>query len=451
MSSPDSSHTHISGYVPEADIRPGQRPEPGRSQFREPWSGSEEVKAKIPRWKDRITGIDAARGFAILGMISVHTIPAWNYETQSIPVAYELFAGRSAQLFALLAGVSLAIISGMRNIHTGRRLRRDRWNVFFRVVLLLLIGSALNYISPAVFNILPYYAMFFLFAIPFLGLGARPLFILAGVFAVVGPLLRFWALGSFDTSLVQNPVTADLFVNPVNAFSSLIFEGVYPAITWAAYIFLGMALGRLDLRSLTVQVRMAAYGILAAFVVAVVSDATMGRFGGFERALEQTPDMTASELVTMTIFGGELPSTSLWLQFSNGPHTNTIASVLFSGALAVAAFGCFLVAARVLKFLVAPLIAAGTMSLTIYVAHVLFVTLAASGVSTFPYGMLLLQAVVVLAFALLWRASFGQGPLERIQANITKSLARVVVPQTEGENEKTTKGKGGSYVARHRA
>lgn len=60
----------------------------------------------------RIYGLDLARGIAILGMFTAHTIgggPAfWNHPSTWMG----LVNGRSSILFALLAGVSLGIMSG---------------------------------------------------------------------------------------------------------------------------------------------------------------------------------------------------------------------------------------------------------------------------------------------------------------------------------------------------
>ena len=76
--------------------------------------------------KRRLAGIDAARGLALIGMISIHILPAWDPETGSPTVQWELFAGRAAALFALLAGVGLAFSSGGRTPHRGRAMTADR-------------------------------------------------------------------------------------------------------------------------------------------------------------------------------------------------------------------------------------------------------------------------------------------------------------------------------------
>ena len=61
--------------------------------------------------KRRVTGVDAARGAALIAMMAIHILPAWN-EDFDPTLTWLLLAGRGAALFALLAGISLAFMSG---------------------------------------------------------------------------------------------------------------------------------------------------------------------------------------------------------------------------------------------------------------------------------------------------------------------------------------------------
>ena len=56
----------------------------------------------------RVVGVDAARGLALLGMVSVHVLPATDGDGGE-SLAYAVASGRSAALFAVLAGVGLAL------------------------------------------------------------------------------------------------------------------------------------------------------------------------------------------------------------------------------------------------------------------------------------------------------------------------------------------------------
>src|SRR4051812_6513176 len=68
------------------------------------------------RPRSRLIGIDAARGIALVGMMGVHIFqPADSDGTMSL--AWTLAGGKSAALFALLAGVGIAFTSGRRPPH----------------------------------------------------------------------------------------------------------------------------------------------------------------------------------------------------------------------------------------------------------------------------------------------------------------------------------------------
>lgn len=426
--------------VPEGDIPIGARPQPGPRQPREVWNGGQPAEAPRRRKaRARIRGIDAARGFALFGMISVHTLPAWDNSTQSVTVPYQLFAGHAAALFATLAGVSLAIITGFHNVHTGRQLWRDRVNIFFRALIVLLLGTILNFLPLAVYNILPYYAFFFLFAIPFVGLRARSLFIWSLGMAVVGSLLRYIVLGSGSypdrtESMLEVESTADLravFLDPGTFLMNMVFTGVYPAITWIAFILLGMAIGRLDLTNIEVQIKLGVYSGIVIGVVAIGSDMLLTTFHGFDRIVAASSGYTADQVMDSLRLGGEVPSTTLWWQVADGPHLNTIASVIFSGALAAFALACYLLAERVVPMLLIPFERAGSMTLTLYTMHLAF--LAFKNVSEYPISWCLAQVFTAMAIGFFWSVAVGQGPLERAQSECAKFLARVVVHDKAGK------------------
>ncbi|WHF23162.1 heparan-alpha-glucosaminide N-acetyltransferase domain-containing protein [Kocuria rhizophila] len=63
-----------------------------------------------------------ARGFALVGMIAVHGAARGRGRGGNSSLEWRLFAGHSAALFATLAGVSLAFMTG-RNPRRGRTAR----------------------------------------------------------------------------------------------------------------------------------------------------------------------------------------------------------------------------------------------------------------------------------------------------------------------------------------
>ena len=63
--------------------------------------------------RPRLVGVDATRGVALLGMMAVHALISFD-EEEPPTVMYSLSAGRAAAVFAVLAGVGIAFLTGRR-------------------------------------------------------------------------------------------------------------------------------------------------------------------------------------------------------------------------------------------------------------------------------------------------------------------------------------------------
>lgn len=382
------------------------------------------VTSKTPR--PRLHGLDAARGFALFGMIIVHTMPEENPAVGGMSLLHEFFSGYSAPLFGLLAGVSLALITGATRPHTGRRLRRARVSIATRALLLLVIGLALNLLPLNVFSILPFYAVYFLLGIVFTGLGVRTLFAWAGVFALGGPVV-IQVVNRLDiTDSSASPDLLQLFTDPAMAVLSLLVTGYYPAVTWMAYLVLGLALGRLDLRELSTQIRMCVWGLSAAGAAMITAELMMFHFGAYENLLAAT-SMTEAEVVAVLQFGGGVPADSWWWLVVDGPHANTPFAVLASAGTAILTLGAFLLAVRVAGSFLAPLAAAGSMTFTFYSAHLLLLTFVI--VWNLPVIWTVGQILFALVFGFIWRRVFGRGPLEALMAQAARGMGRGLVPE----------------------
>jgi len=73
----------------------------------------------------RLVGVDVARGIALLTMAATHMLPV-ETEAGRLTLTGWLFAGRASALFAVLAGVSLAIVTGGATPKSGLHMRRAR-------------------------------------------------------------------------------------------------------------------------------------------------------------------------------------------------------------------------------------------------------------------------------------------------------------------------------------
>lgn len=453
--------------IAEGDLMPGERPRPGQRPPREVWTGSTDdgrrsstedehwsenapvvtapPRATAPsprqgaatrnvasadgrRTKRRIMGVDAARGFALIGMIAVHTLPASVGTTDRPSLTWVLFGGHSAALFAVLAGVSLAFLTGGRNPRQGLDARRARMGLAARALLLFIIGLLLNSLDFPAFNILTYYGLMFLLAIPFTMLSVRWLLASSVFFMILAPMLMQSTLDILPSHVHDNANLVNLVTAPGTVLAELALTGTYPALPWMAFICLGMALGRLPLSRDRIQILLVIFGAVIAAAAKGLSMMMLLRFDVREALVAATPWLTSKEVMTIQNYGPdpELPNTTLtWLVIS-GPHTNTPFAIAESAGLAMVALGAFLLICRWIGRWLTPLGAMGSMTLTLYSAHLVF--LAFVPISETPMFWLIVQIAVAALLATAWQHALGTGPLERSVTRISRWAGRTFVP-----------------------
>ena len=91
----------------------------------------------------RLIGVDAARALALIGMMSVHLLPGTDPDG-SASTAYLISSGRASALFAVLAGVGLALANGATTPPTGKSRLAAAAGIFGRAAVLGLIGLFLG-------------------------------------------------------------------------------------------------------------------------------------------------------------------------------------------------------------------------------------------------------------------------------------------------------------------
>lgn len=342
---------------------------------------------RVTTASSRIAGLDVARGIAVLGMFAAHLAPV---------DAEMVWDGRSSVLFAVLAGVSIGLMTG----GAGRSTRplADTGSILLRGLYLLVIGVALNLLGTPIAVILPHYGLMFAVAALLLFLPRAALAGLVVVFAVAGPIVvdeLVVAGGAWVSSLP--PDEALLAQLPVTWLTQY-----YPVPSWLAYVVLGLLIARCDVRSATTQ----RWLVLGGFAAAVI-----GYGGG-------------------VLLGG--PE-------SVEAHSSTTAELVGAGGVAAVAVGSLTaLVGRVslLRTITAPIAAVGSMPLTIYCVQL--VALAVYLVPYEPFDFDAWQSWTVLAgfvlgsivFALAWRRLVGQGPLEWLlsRASLRPRARRVLSP-----------------------
>jgi uncharacterized membrane protein YeiB len=345
----------------------------------------------------RLVGVDVARGVAVLGMFAAHLWPRDLLDER-------VFDGRSAILFATLAGVSLGLVSGgVDPTRPGGR-GRVALSVAIRAVLLIVLGLLLQAWNAYVLVILPYYGVMFLLLLAVLWLPRRLLVPLAAVLALAAPLAA---------SLVPVDSAGDpSWTGFTGLAADALLVGAYPALVWLPFLLAGLVAARSDLARPRTARLMVVVGTAAAVV-------------GYGARF--------------------VPGASGLAALDPADHEGMPAEIVGSGGVALAVIGLLLLAtgtgtgrvggrvarvARVARTLLSPLAAVGAQPLTVYTLHLLLTaplfTLyrLAGGSYGLPLGWLVASVIGTLVYAVVWRRFVGRGPLERLVAGASRPWAR---------------------------
>lgn len=384
----------------------------------------------------RLAGIDAARGLALLGMMATHVFPTFESNAQLTPTWVGLvFSGRASALFAVLAGIGLALSTGKQQPLDGPRLWAARRGIALRALVIGAVGLTVGGLEVNIAIILVHYAVLFLCVLPFLGLDVKHLLVLAAGWVLVSPamafLLRPWLLAAEPPlQLGHNPVWEDLST-PAILLGDLFLTGYYPVFQWMTYLLVGLAIGRMALTSAAVPVLLLAVGAAVAVLAKWFSVVMMEDWGG--RAQLQAslldPSYPLESLLQVNLAGVDQTGSAWWLA-SSAPHSGTTLDLLHTSGVAAAVVGSFLILGRLVQGagldLLLPLRGAGAMTLTFYTAHLC--AMASLSGQPLPSGWTVegvywAQAAAILAIGGMFAALAWRGPLEWV-AHAANQLGR---------------------------
>ncbi|SHJ81730.1 Uncharacterized membrane protein YeiB [Nocardiopsis flavescens] len=377
--------------------------------------------------RTRIDGIDAARALAVFGMFIVHlgvdsmgVLSPENYAWD----LHGIVRGNSSALFAFLAGVSLAMMTGRTRPASGEPLLRAVVRIATRALLIALLGLLLDLMAVPVAIILTYYGGFFLLALPVVRLRPWMLWTVSGTLAVLGPPLSFLLR---DTLFPAEPRTG-----AVTSFTEFFLTGYYPAITFMVFVTAGMAVGRLDLTAHTVRLRLLLGGAVAAACGYLGSWLALGPLGGMERLMElRAPTLVGQPLSAVTdpllledlryqveqeaeSISGQVPTDSWWWLAVNTPHTGTTFEILEAvGQGLVVLVLCMWLCDRA-RTVMYPLTSVGRMPLTVYTGHLVVISMLVTAAGYEFHTPWLTERFILgaLLFATFWRLVFDRGPAE---------------------------------------
>jgi Heparan-alpha-glucosaminide N-acetyltransferase, catalytic len=383
--------------------------------------------------------VDAVRAVALVGMASVHMLPVLAPDGTET-VAGAVAAGRASALFAVLAGMGIALSTGGAGrprsalrpppagsvpgraagpLVDGRAHRAAAAGLLVRGLLVALVGFALVELDPPVAVILPYYGLLFAVATPLLRLRASALGALAAAWCVLGPVAS-QLLRAGRAALPGDQPGFGALGAPGDLLRELALTGYYPVLPWTTYLLAGMAVGRLDLRSPRVAGALLGGGAVLAGVASTVSALLLGPGGG---AAVLGPDLLERRY-------GTVPTDTWWWLAVAAPHTGTPFDLAHTTGTALAVLGAALLLARLAPAVVWPLAAVGALPLTMYTLHVTALSLypveEAEWAGWSAGALLAVHLVVALALGVAVRATGWRGPLEAAVAAVTGGVRRAV-------------------------
>ncbi|WPF66617.1 MULTISPECIES: DUF418 domain-containing protein [unclassified Corynebacterium] len=370
----------------------------------------------------RLDGIDLARALAIIGMFYMHT---WGH-LWGDNLLRNAFDGRSSILFAVLAGVSVVLLTKSRDTLT------SVLQLVGRGIILVLIGLAISLDSVGPIVILVTYGFLYILVAPLVfRLNLFSITIAAAASALFLPLFSFEirrmlpdppGFGAIPTlGHIENGQWSEFW-------QYLFITGLFPLMSWIPVFLAGVAAGKF----------LFATDQAARWLVVIGAPLFLLGYGGswlylhlsdfHERYSAFHPDGAEATDYLLNNAPGVTPTDWYTWLFLYVPHSGSIAEILSSTGLALFIIGLCLIACRNVLFndLVYPLRDLGKMPLTAYVGHILAIGyLNANGHNMAEPQYALANLLGPIVFAMIWFRLFRRGPIEQLMYWALKPLSRV--------------------------
>lgn len=345
----------------------------------------------------RILGYDLARCLAILGMVWVNYEIVFSFGASG-PGWLRLLAdgveGRAAALFVTLAGIGVTLLD-------------NRVVLLKRAGFLLVLGYLWQLVWPG--DILHYYAFYLVFAAAFLRARPAVLWVAAAV-SLLAFVVMFQFL-DYGAGWRWRDLSYPEFWSPLGQLRNLLFNGWHPLFPWLAFLFTGMALGRMQLHRSSTR-RPAMVVAAGLFLVSWLVSSQLSGIADARPIGEQAARWF------------EAPESFFGLS-SMPPGPFYVLSAASSSAFIIAL--CLEVTDRPIPpRWIEPFAATGQMALTIYLAHVLvgipdLDTLSEPLPLTVPLRRALLFCGGAILVSWLWRKRFRHGPLEWAMRSLSRT------------------------------
>ena len=337
----------------------------------------------------RLTGLDIARFIAFTGMVLVNFRIAaqvngtndWAAQTT------HLLEGRAAALFVVLAGVGITLANAPAALMAKRAL------------FLFAIGLLNQTIFEA--DILHYYGVYFLCAIPMIRLSPRGL--LTASAAILA--MSFIMLIGLNYEAGWNWITLEYrdFWTAKGFIRNLFYNGWHPVFPWITFLLFGMALAKAQLSHPATQIKLLIGGTIWTIAITALS-----------HSFQSDPEL--HELLGLS----PIPPGPLYILAGIGTSTAVIGASLLITPL--------LTRLHITPWLATP----GRQTLTLYVAHILIGMglletmgkLDGSLSSSTIFAIAIAFATLSSLYARLWLRINHRGPLEALMRKITEGQAK---------------------------
>lgn len=354
----------------------------------------------------RIIGIDVARAIAVIGMIIVNFKIVFGGEgSHWVKTFVELFEGKAAASFVVLAGVGLALITKNALATSNlEKLSKAKKRIFKRALLLFLIGISYLSIWPA--DILHFYGVYMLVILLLLKRSDRFILLTGSLLILVYPLLMM--IWNYETGWDFDTLTYQDFWTFQGFLRSLLYNGFHPVIPWSAFMVFGYWLGKQDLQNVKFVKKLFIYSSLAFIFIQLLSFVLISQ-------LSDGSQLMTKEL--SEVFGTS-PMPPLPIYMLNGI---SIAFTLISG--------CILMGVKFENSkIIGALYKTGQLALTFYVAHVIIGMGIVDIINSdklehysveFSVGYALVFSAFCILFATFWLKHKKSGPLEWVFRKFT--------------------------------
>ncbi len=364
----------------------------------------------------RLPGLDVTRAIALIGVVIMNYHGYLNGGDDGVNRSlaervFEPYKGplstRFAATFVFVAGMGITLLTNRSRLSEDATavkvaaVREDRWRLIRRGLLLGSLGLIIEWIWHG--TILFFYGAFFIAGAFLFTVALRWLIVVGASAALAGAGIAWFRinqqLDGHDASWLDPPITS-----PRNLLLRTFVGYTHPLLPWLAFLCAGIAVGRLLPLATRHRIRLLAAG-LAMFATtyainyvglrSVSNDvANSSTFARRSRFLLSTSPFDRGLLYTIGTLGSSLVAFCLISWLADRAPTAVITKVFQH---------------------------AGQMTLTLYVAHVLFFnalvhwyhTVGATGLDT-ALGLSISFWVLAIAFGAWWHRFLGAGPLERI-------------------------------------